>query len=143
MLAPIAAHIVDDEMNGMRAFVRRRMSASLRRALRDVRMELHLERRHRAGVKQARRLGRAAPLRLNLGSGFQRKEGWLSIDLSDHADLTLDLRRRPFDPQTEAPNHEIGSLSVQARKPGPEATHVDFKALAAGRGAAADSAPMA
>jgi predicted SAM-dependent methyltransferase len=55
-------------------------------------MELHVQRRHRAGLKLARQMAARTPLRLNLGSGFQPKEGWVNVDLSEHANLTLDLR---------------------------------------------------
>jgi predicted SAM-dependent methyltransferase len=79
-------------MGMMREYVKRRTSTGLRRALRSLRMELYLQRRHRAGMQRVRRLAIAAPLRLNLGSGFHPKEGWINIDLSDSATVALDLR---------------------------------------------------
>lgn len=80
-------------MNTARALVKRQMSTGLRRALSELRMELYIQRKHRAGLKRARQLADVTPLRLNLGSGFQPKDGWINIDLSDHATLTLDLRQ--------------------------------------------------
>ncbi len=67
-------------------------SAGLRTAFRELRMELYLLRRHRSGVKKARTLATKRPLRLNLGSGFRPTPGWINVDLSDSADLALDLR---------------------------------------------------
>jgi predicted SAM-dependent methyltransferase len=79
-------------MNAVRELIKRRMSAGVRRALRDLLQELFLQRRHRAGVQRVRQFLDGTPLRLNLGSGFQPKEGWINVDLSDQAALTLDLR---------------------------------------------------
>jgi predicted SAM-dependent methyltransferase len=72
------------------------MSTSLRRALRQVQLEVQLNRRHRASLKRARSL--RGPLKLHLGSGRQRKEGWVNIDLLEpDADLQLDVREAwPF-----------------------------------------------
>jgi predicted SAM-dependent methyltransferase len=79
-------------MTAVRELIKRRMSAGVWRALRELRMELFFQRRHRAGVKRVRQFLDGTPLRLNLGSGFQPKEGWINIDLSDQAAVTLDLR---------------------------------------------------
>ena len=88
-------------MKWLRDFVKARTSASLRRTLRDARFELYLQRRHRAGVKRARELARVKPLRLNLGSGFRPRPGWINVDLSEGSDLALDLREKlPFDTAT-------------------------------------------
>jgi predicted SAM-dependent methyltransferase len=80
-------------MTWLRDIVKRRTSPALRRALRAVRLELDIQRRHRAGLKRAQQFLSTSPLRLNLGAGFQPKDGWLNIDLSDDAALTLDLRQ--------------------------------------------------
>jgi predicted SAM-dependent methyltransferase len=74
------------------------MSRGLWIALENVRFELYLRRLHRAGVRKAAALARTAPLRLNLGSGFHPKPGWINVDLIDGlSDLQLDLRERlPF-----------------------------------------------
>ena len=80
-----------------RTFVKSRTSAGLRRALRGVSMEVRIQRLHRAGLKRAREFAQVRPLRLNLGSGFRPRRGWVNVDLSDGADLSLDLRERlPF-----------------------------------------------
>jgi len=79
-------------MTGLRSYVKSRTSPSLRRALQDLRLELYIRRQHRAGVERSRQFADVAPLRLNLGSGFRPKHGWINVDLSDQADLTLDLR---------------------------------------------------
>ena len=51
-----------------------------------------------AGLKRARQLAKLRPLRLNLGSGFRPRSGWINVDLGDGSDLALDLRERlPFD----------------------------------------------
>jgi len=70
-----------------------RMSRSLRMALRNVRSELYMQRLHRASVKRASSLVNGTPVRLNLGSGFHPKPGWINVDLVDGlSDLQLDLR---------------------------------------------------
>jgi predicted SAM-dependent methyltransferase len=76
----------------MKAMVKARFSRNVWRAIRDVRYEFYLQRLHRASMKKAARLARVRPLRLNLGSGFQPRPGWINVDLSNHADLQLDLR---------------------------------------------------
>jgi predicted SAM-dependent methyltransferase len=89
-------------MISVREIVKRRTSKGLRRAVRDLGAELRVQWQHRQGVQRARRLIRTRPLRLNLGSGFRPKDGWINIDLSDRATLTLDLRRPlPF------PDHSV------------------------------------
>jgi predicted SAM-dependent methyltransferase len=70
-----------------------RMSRSLRVALRNVRSELYMQRVHRASVRRAGRMAVSQPVRLNLGSGFHPKPGWINVDLIDgQSDLQLDLR---------------------------------------------------
>jgi predicted SAM-dependent methyltransferase len=67
------------------------------RALRNLRSELYVQRLHRAAVRKARDRRGVDPVRLNLGSGFHPKPGWINVDLIDGADLQLDLRERlPF-----------------------------------------------
>ena len=85
-------------MTWLRNVVKARTSAGLRLALRDVRTELYVLRLHKAGIKRAQQLARVKPLRLNLGSGFRPRPGWINVDLSPGSDLTLDLREKfPFD----------------------------------------------
>ena len=77
----------------LRRLARTYLSRNVRRALRDLREELSIQRTHRANVKRARELPRNGPIRLNLASGFHPKPGWVNVDLTaPHADLRLDLR---------------------------------------------------
>jgi predicted SAM-dependent methyltransferase len=60
--------------------------------------EIILYRFHRAGVKKSRAYARKSGLKLNIGCGPNRKEGWVNIDLTPEAELSLDMRERiPFD----------------------------------------------
>jgi predicted SAM-dependent methyltransferase len=77
----------------IRQLIKQQASLPLRRAARDLQMELHIFRQHRAGVKRAATFAGRPSLRLNLGSGFQAKTDWVNIDLGDRADLALDLRQ--------------------------------------------------
>jgi predicted SAM-dependent methyltransferase len=84
-------------------FLKSRTSTGLRRAVQDLGMELGVHRRHRTGVKRAKLIAGATSLRLNLGSGFRPKAGWINVDLGHRSDLTLDLRRPlPFDDNSAA-----------------------------------------
>jgi predicted SAM-dependent methyltransferase len=79
----------------LRAFLKRRMSRGLRRSLVNLKQEFRIHRLHRASLKRAPVLAnRHAEIRLNLGSGLRPKQGagWINIDLSETADLRLDLR---------------------------------------------------
>ena len=72
-------------------------SHGVQSALRQLRNELRTQRLHRAAVKKAKILPPTTKHRLNLACGPNRKEGWINIDLTDTADLKLDLRERlPF-----------------------------------------------
>lgn len=76
-----------------RGLRRGRTSFGVRGAVRALRLELGIQRVHRAGLRRARRLPPATDLRLNLGCGPNRKPGWLNVDLAaPQADLHLDLR---------------------------------------------------
>jgi predicted SAM-dependent methyltransferase len=69
------------------------MSRGMWIALGNLRFEFYLQRLHRKSVKNANEMMRRAPLRLNLGSGFHPKAGWINVDLIDGlSDLQLDLR---------------------------------------------------
>src|SRR5215207_1310719 len=81
----------------MRRMVAGRTTRGLRRAVQTLIEEFKISRRHVAGVRQASRF--AVPgARLQLGSGGNRKQGWLNVDLfAPGADLALDLREElPF-----------------------------------------------
>ena len=79
-------------MSAIRSLVRRYASRGLREALRHVRAEAAINRRHRRGIREAARYASARDLRLQLGSGGQPKDGWINVDLFTTADLQLDLR---------------------------------------------------
>jgi predicted SAM-dependent methyltransferase len=85
-------------VNVFKEFVNSHTSGALRRSVRQVGEELRIYRRHRLGVRKARRSVGDLPLKLNLGCGPNSKPGWLNIDLfHSGADLHLDLRERwPF-----------------------------------------------
>jgi predicted SAM-dependent methyltransferase len=75
-------------------FAKSRVAPPLWFAIRQLAAECHVERLHRQGCRQARRLQTTGPVRLNLASGFHPKPGWINIDLlAPIADLRLDLRR--------------------------------------------------
>jgi predicted SAM-dependent methyltransferase len=90
-------------LRALRAFVRNgiqhtRAPRHISRALRRVRTELAIERRHRRGARKAAALAGGRPPRLNFGIGSHPQPGWIDIDIADpRADLQLDLRERlPF-----------------------------------------------
>lgn len=75
----------------------RRLPLGIQRSTRAMRQELRIANLHRRGLRVARRYRGAAGLKLHIGCGPNRKEGWVNIDLQD-ADLSLDLRENlPFD----------------------------------------------
>jgi predicted SAM-dependent methyltransferase len=73
-------------------FLRRCTSRGLRAAVRNLVAEAAIQKRHRRGLRRARQYAGARDLRIQLGSGGQRKEGWVNIDLVADADVQLDLR---------------------------------------------------
>jgi predicted SAM-dependent methyltransferase len=67
------------------------------RALRVLRDELRIARRHRKGVQKARQFASSKGLKLNVGAGPNIKPGWVNIDFGQKADLGLDMREKlPF-----------------------------------------------
>ena len=72
--------------------VKRRVTPGVWAALEQLRLELYLQRTHRASVKKAASFDTKSPLKLNLGCGVHPKKGWINIDLVDGSDLQLDLR---------------------------------------------------
>jgi predicted SAM-dependent methyltransferase len=78
----------------LRARVKSTIPFPLLVALRAVMVELQIQRRHRHGVRKARKLSAHGLLKLNLGCGQNLKAGWVNVDLFDPgADLQLDLRQ--------------------------------------------------
>jgi len=82
----------------LKDFLKKRMSYGEREAVRQLRREWRLSRVHRREMKRVARFLQALPVKLHLGCGPKRKEGWVNIDLFDRAaDLQLDLRNAwPF-----------------------------------------------
>jgi predicted SAM-dependent methyltransferase len=79
-----------------RQLVKRKLPPSLRYAVRHLIDEIHIARVHGRSEKMAVRRYTSGGLRLNLGSGYHPKSGWVNVDLfAPTADLRLDLRR-PF-----------------------------------------------
>jgi len=76
----------------IRQFIRKQTTYGLRSSIRHVLSEIKILRTHRQGIRQARNLLGCQHLRLNIGCGRKVKTGWINIDLSPHADVTLDLR---------------------------------------------------
>jgi len=70
----------------------------VRQACRELWTEMQIQRRHFASVRKAKRLPKAADLKLNLGCGPCLKPGWINVDTSaPEAELQLDLREKfPF-----------------------------------------------
>jgi predicted SAM-dependent methyltransferase len=66
-------------------------TTGLRDASKALVTELRLWRTHRRAVRRAQQLAKTG-LQLHLGSGPNRKAGWVNIDLHQNADLMLDLR---------------------------------------------------
>lgn len=63
----------------------------LRDAIRNVFAEARICRLHHQGVRKARRYQGSQHLKLHLGAGPNIKQGFVNIDLSSKADLTLNL----------------------------------------------------
>ena len=76
----------------IRQFIKRQTTYGLRLSLRHVLSEIKILRKHRQGVRQARNLSGQQHLRLHIGCGPKVKKTWINIDLSPHADITLDMR---------------------------------------------------
>lgn len=76
----------------LQRLIKARTTRGLRLAARRLADELRLQRLHRASLKAARRYEGQTGLKLNLGCGPNPKPGWVNIDLTDTADLRLDLR---------------------------------------------------
>ncbi len=69
----------------------------VKRALRVLKREYKLQRRHQRSLKRAATM-RGQALKLNIGCGDNLRPGWINIDLSPKAQLQLDLREPlPFE----------------------------------------------
>ncbi len=76
----------------IRQLVKSITTRGLRVSVEALLFELKVNYRHLSGVSQARQFANRTGLKLNIGCGPKLKEGWVNIDLSPNADLTLDLR---------------------------------------------------
>ena len=81
-------------MNGvLKSYFRERIPYGLRRASRQLWDESILYYRHCRETRKVSRLLQVLPVKLNLGCGPNRRDGWVNVDLFDPAaDLQLDLR---------------------------------------------------
>jgi len=80
------------------ASLKEKLPVGLFSGIRLLKNEIILYRLHRRGVKKARAYAGKTGLKLNIGCGPNRKQGWINIDLSPEAELSLDMRERiPFD----------------------------------------------
>lgn len=79
----------------IRQFIIKHTTYGLRSSLLHVLNEIKTLCKHRQGVRQAHSLSGQQHLKLHIGCGPKIKEGWINVDLSSHADITLDLRE-PF-----------------------------------------------
>lgn len=76
----------------LKHWLRGRLPVGLRRALREVRDEVAISRRHRKAVGLARKYASAKSIKLNIGCGPNIKPGWVNIDMMGNVDLQLDMR---------------------------------------------------
>lgn len=75
----------------LRNVYKKKTTAGFRRAVRDLAEEFRIQRLHHAALRRVHRYS-GSNVKLNLGCGSNLKEGWINVDLSDKADLQLDLR---------------------------------------------------
>jgi predicted SAM-dependent methyltransferase len=82
----------------LKRFVRRHSTRGFTEAAIQARDEWRLCSLHRKELRKAPKFLSSVPVKLNLGCGPNRKQGWVNIDLFDPgADLRLDLREEwPF-----------------------------------------------
>jgi predicted SAM-dependent methyltransferase len=76
----------------LKGLIKARTTQGVRDAARRLADELRYQRLHRASLKAALRYEGQTGLKLNLGCGPNPKPGWVNIDLTETADLRLDLR---------------------------------------------------
>jgi SAM-dependent methyltransferase len=90
----------------IKKYAKRWMSYGLGQATDRWCDEWALSRRHRRERKKAALFLHSLPIKLHLGCGPNRKEGWVNVDLFDRgADLQLDLREPwPF------PDHSVSYI---------------------------------
>ncbi|HEY2987045.1 MAG TPA: methyltransferase domain-containing protein [Candidatus Binatia bacterium] len=82
---------IPEGLSMLRNAFKAKTTAGFRRAVRDLAEEFRVQRLHRAALRRAHRYS-TDNLKLNAGCGRNFKDGWINIDMSDKADLQLDLR---------------------------------------------------
>ncbi|MGH7720959.1 MAG: class I SAM-dependent methyltransferase [Gemmatimonadaceae bacterium] len=81
-----------------RKLMERGTSYGVRKAAKALWWELRIQKWDRTDRRRVKQFLNGGEIKLNLGSGPNRKNGWVNIDLGADADLNLDLRERfPFD----------------------------------------------
>ena len=68
------------------------MTSGLKQALTEFKKELKMFFSHFGGVHKAKAFSGCTGLKLHLGCGDVIKDGWINIDVSSNADISLDLR---------------------------------------------------
>ena len=82
----------------LRRVVKCLTTRGLRASVRAFLRELQITAKHLRGVIRARKFSNRVGLKLNIACGPKLKEGWVNIDLSPNADLSIDLRESlPFE----------------------------------------------
>ena len=76
----------------IKQLIKSQMSEGLRSSLRNLLREIEIARKHRKGARRAREFSSRQHLQLHIGCGPVIKNGWVNIDISPQADVTLDVR---------------------------------------------------
>ncbi|MCK5853188.1 methyltransferase domain-containing protein [bacterium] len=85
----------------LKKIVKRYLTTGFRLAVNNLFTEFIIYRNHLAGLIRAKKFRNHQVLKLNIGCGKKHKKGWLNIDCSHPADLTLDMREPlPFKKST-------------------------------------------
>lgn len=76
----------------LKPIIKNHITTGMYESLQNLRHEFNIFLMHRRGLCRARTLADRHHLRLHLGCGSKIKTGWINIDFSSHADLSLDMR---------------------------------------------------
>lgn len=76
----------------IKQLLKRHTTNGFRSSLRHVRYEANAFRKHRKGIRNARKFSGQQHLKLHIGCGSKIKKAWINIDLSPQADISLDVR---------------------------------------------------
>jgi len=84
-------------VNLLKNYAKRAIPRGLMSALRNLKNEIHIWWIHKDALRRAQSYAGQSNLKLNIGCGQDRKEGWVNIDLDKNGDLRLDMREQlPF-----------------------------------------------